>query len=99
MRNWFLSNFSFPEGCLNEFDIEKKEIESVAEVKKSFLMKIDNPIYNQYTKDILDKDSFEFLEDPDSSPYVMEYKVFWGKISLACIEEIDRWIWQNTVSP
>jgi len=84
----FLSDFSFPEGCLNEFDIEKKEIESVAEVKKSYLMKIDNPIYNQYTKDILDKDSFEFLEDPASSPYVMEYKVFEEKYNWHALKKL-----------
>ena len=72
----FVGPFSFPEGCFSEFDVEKKEIESVSDSKQSYLMKIDNPIYNQYTKDIIDKDTFEFLEAPDSSPFVMEYKVF-----------------------
>jgi superfamily II RNA helicase len=72
----FTSTFSFGEGSLDDFDVEKKVVESVDEVKKCFLMKIDNPVYNCYTKDIIYKDAFEFLEGPDASPHVTDYKVF-----------------------
>jgi len=72
----FLGPFSLPDESFNEFDVEKKQIESVSIADKSFLVKIDNPIYNGYTKDLLGKSKFEFLENADPSPDVTDYRVF-----------------------
>jgi len=72
----FVGQLSFPEGCFDQFDFEKKENEIISVEKQNYLMKIDHPLYSQYTKELIDKDTVEFLEDPNSSPFVMEYKVF-----------------------